>query len=53
MYYIAMDTLTCIDIRLSIKSSNRVTNLKSLRNVQISILKPKKYPRSSKNLSVL
>ena len=27
--------------------------LKSLRSVQISILKPKKYHRSSKNLSVL
>ena len=27
--------------------------LKSLRSVQIPILKPKKYPRSSKNLSVL
>ena len=30
-----------------------MNHLKSLRSVQISILKPKKYIRSSKNLSVL
>ena len=30
-----------------------INHLKSLRSVQISILKPKKYPRSSKDLSVL
>ena len=48
--------ITCPSSLSDIELSNIDTVreiLKSLRSVQISILKPKKYPRSSKNISVL
>ena len=38
---------------MSRSGDNSYDLLQSLRSVQISILEPKNYPRSSKNLSVL
>ena len=44
----------CRSAYFYLRNTRSIRNmLKSLRSVQISILKPKKYPQSSKNLSIL